>query len=133
MRSSRVKKLTPKAMEIYKQKVADYSARFESSSDNLKAIIQKCDNVSSDTPIHIIDAIRQSLLQEFDAFEKVFAEFSQYLLQTGTEDSISENLTLFTKYTTKYIQMLTVVLINWLVHVPLKGLNPMPPRQSTLK
>ena len=91
-----------KAMEIYQQKVADFSARFESSSENLKAIIQECDNVSSDTPNHIIDAIRQSLLQEFGAFKKVFAEFSQYLLQTGTEYSISKNLTLSTKYTTIY-------------------------------
>ena len=42
------------------------------------------------------------MLQEFDAFKKVFAEFSQYLLQTGTKDSIFENLTLSTKYTTIY-------------------------------
>ena len=78
MRSSRVKKLAPKAMEIYQQKVADFSARFESSSDYLKAIIQECDNVSSDTPIHIVDAIRQSLLHEFDVFKKFLQSLASF-------------------------------------------------------
>ena len=73
-----------------------------SRSDNLKAIFQEIDNASSVTPIHIVDAIRQSLLHKFDEFKIIYAEFSQFLSQTGTEDSISENLTVSTKYTAIY-------------------------------
>ena len=70
-------------MEIYQQKVADFSARFESSSDYLKAIIQECDNVSSDTPIHIVDAIRQSLLHKFDTFKKFLQSLASFFIANG--------------------------------------------------
>ena len=98
MRSSRLKKLTPKAMEIYEQKVADFSSKFETSSDSLKTLIQECDSVTSQTPVHIFNATRLSLVREFEQFKKIYLDYGQYLVQTGTEDSLSENSSLTEKY-----------------------------------
>ena len=56
--------------------------------------------MSSVTPIHIVNAIWQSLLHEFDEFKIIYAEFSPFLSQTSTDTFV--NLTASKKYTAMY-------------------------------
>ena len=99
MKSSRIRKLTPKAMELYQQSVAEFNVKFESICDSVNLYVQECDNVSSETPGHILQNIHRTLPGDFEQLKHVYTEFSQYLIQTGTEDSNSENLSITRKYT----------------------------------
>lgn len=98
MRSTRIKKLTPKAMEIYEQKIAVYSSNFDTSRDNLESLKQECNNINSETPGHILTATRSSLVREIEQFKKIYIEFGQYLAQTCTEESLAENEVLTDRY-----------------------------------
>ena len=86
-------------MELYQQRTTEFHVKFESISDSVNLYVQECDNVSSETPGHILQNIHRTLSSDFEQLKHVYTEFSQYLIQTGTEDSNSENLSITKKYT----------------------------------
>ena len=88
-------------MEIYIQKVTEYYATFDSTVDSIKIFVHECDRACSvtDTPGHILQNLQRTLSDEYAKLKQVYAQFSEYLIRTGTEDSNAENLKLTKAYT----------------------------------
>ncbi|MES9904985.1 MAG: hypothetical protein ABW168_20200, partial [Sedimenticola sp.] len=92
MDPKRIKKLTPKAMEQYEDRVFEFKRRLGGIKDQINQIISSNESVSDGTSYSSLSDLTVSIQVQRDEYDQLFCEFMAFLTRTCTVESNIESV-----------------------------------------
>jgi len=99
--SSGLRRLTQKAEMNYETKVAEYNTKLQA----INALQERTVNITKQSSIEEISAFELSIYTELEKFQNIAKSFSDYLINTRTEESLIKKQTLDNAVATKNTQV----------------------------